>query len=143
MAKPSLPAWKVAEKLDSGHHWSSPGAGLGPVVVSYSFPLTDPGYEYGGFSPFSTEQWKMAKMVLDLWADVANIVFVPAVDQAGRIVRPPAAGGVPTAPHPFAGLRALGPPGQTKTGPARPAPFEIRRVDQAFLTTTVPAWTSW
>ena len=27
----------------------------------------------------------MAKMVLDLWADVANITFVPAIDQSGQI----------------------------------------------------------
>ena len=59
--------WEAAEQLDSGHHWDDP-------VVTYSFPR-DPERRVGRLQRFHYASSRMAKMVLGLWADVANITF--------------------------------------------------------------------
>ncbi len=79
--------WTVEQLMDqmiSG--WSWPGAGSGPVQVTYSFPSSAAGYgtdypqgsqsELGGFSPFTEAQRALAVEALALWADVANVQFV-------------------------------------------------------------------
>ena len=63
--KPSYGPWEAAEQLNSGYHWDDP-------VVTYSFAGWN---DIAGFSAFSYDQQQMAKMVLDLWSDVANITF--------------------------------------------------------------------
>jgi serralysin len=78
--KPSKSAAEAAEQLDSGYHWWDP-------VITYSFPLSDPGSEWDGFNAFTIDQVQMVEMVLALWSDVADITFAPADDSQSAELR--------------------------------------------------------
>jgi serralysin len=74
---------QLMSQMISGQAW--PGAGSGPVMVTYSFPTSVASYgtdyapgsqsELGGFNPFTQAQREVAIEALNLWSDVANVQF--------------------------------------------------------------------
>ncbi|MBU1811486.1 MAG: hypothetical protein KKI10_00415 [Alphaproteobacteria bacterium] len=72
------------------YRWNKEAPVGTPVVVTYAFSSSKPGYDSNprtGFTAFSATQQVYAKQVLDKWAAVSGIAFVEVPESAGGQIR--------------------------------------------------------
>lgn len=85
--KPDWPLARIVENLTrSGRRW--PNSGGGATTITYGFTaearfVESWRAEYPGFRPFAPPQREAARIALQSWSDVANVVFVEVADPGG------------------------------------------------------------